>query len=395
MTSAFNSPSATAFRERVQDWFTENLPTGWGTADFDEPADEAEENAFLRGWQRELHRGGWAGLSWPEAYGGQGATLVEQAIFQEERDRVKAPPEIGLVGIQMVGPMLIHHGTEGQKQRYLRPMLTGDEVWAQGFSEPAAGSDLASLTTTAAHSGTAWTITGQKVWTSRASVADQMILLARTDPDEPRHRGISAFVVPMTSSGLTIRPIRQINGSHEFCEVFLDDVAVEDGHLIGEPGDGWNVAITTLMYERVATTRAFEMRRLLRDLIDACRLPGQGGTSPIEDDVIADVLARHFCDAHAAVIGFQRTLLDTVTTGVPGPGASVNKLATTELSQRISATAVSVLGAETLRGVVTPWRGGEVDWALEFVNGLKHTIAAGTSQIQRNIIGDRVLHLPR
>lgn len=392
---SFDDPTAERFRDQVRTWFQQHLPPGWGTSDFDSPTDEREEDLFLRSWQRTLHEGGWAGLSWPREYGGQGASLIAQAIFQEERDHAKAPPEIGLVGIQMVGPMLIHHGTEEQKQRYLPTMLTGEEVWAQGFSEPDAGSDLASLTTRAQLTADGWSISGQKVWTSRATVADQMILLARTHNDRPRHQGISALIVPMDADGLTIRPIRQINGSTEFSEVFLDDVIVAEDHLIGAAGDGWNVAITTLMYERIATTRAFEMRRLLRDLIDACRKPGVQGETPIEDAVIAEALARHVCDAHAAVLGFQRTLLETHASGSPGPGSSVGKLATTELSQRISGTAVSVLEAEVLRGVVAPWRGGSQDWALEFINGLKHTIAAGTSQIQRNIIGDRVLGLPR
>jgi alkylation response protein AidB-like acyl-CoA dehydrogenase len=237
--------------------FAEQLPTGWASDLWDDPVDDAAEIAFLRQWQRRLYEGGWTGLSWPKEFGGVGATLLEQAVFVEERDRAKAPLDVGIVGTQMVGPMLIKHGSPEQKGKYLRRILSGEDLWCQGFSEPSAGSDLAALSTRAEWRQDAWHINGQKVWTSRAQYADLMILLARSEAKSTSHQGITAFIVPMSTPGLAIRPLRQINGSTDFCEVFLDDVVLESESVVGEIGGGWKVAMSTLSFERFATTRAF------------------------------------------------------------------------------------------------------------------------------------------
>jgi alkylation response protein AidB-like acyl-CoA dehydrogenase len=381
----FAEPVVADLRAELRAWFVRELPTGWGTAAYNAPNDEDAELVFLRAWQRKLYDAGWAGITWPTEYGGRGASLLHQAVFVEERDRAKAPLDVGIVGTQMVGPMLIRHGSPEQKERYLRRILTGEDLWCQGFSEPGSGSDLASLRTRAVPAGDdGWLLSGQKVWTSRAHQADLMILLARTEsvPGAP-HRGISAFVVPMDTPGLTVRAIRQVNGSHDFCEVFLDDAFVPADAVVGDVGRGWTIAISTLSFERFATTRAFEMRNLVTELEGY--LDGRAG----------DELARHICDAHAAGLSYQRMVARMAVRGEIGVDASVGKLFSTELGQRIVATAMATGGDDVVSAPVTTWRGGELSWSLEFVNSLKNTIAAGTSQIQRNIIGERVLGLPR
>lgn len=393
--SLLESAAIREFRSRVRHWFEINLPAGWGTEAFERPASLAGEVAFLRDWQRRLFDGGWAGLSWPVDYGGAGATLIEQAVFQAERDRVKAPDELGLIGIGMVGPMLMSHGTAEQKQNYLRPMLTGDDIWCQGFSEPSSGSDLASLQTRATRDGAGWVVNGQKVWTSRATAADLMILLARTDPKAPKHKGISAFIVPMSAAGLDVRPIAQMNGAHDFSEVFFDDVHLNDDALIGEVDHGWDVAVNTLQFERVASTRAFEMRRLVRDLVEQARVARPDAIAPFQDPVARDAIAALAADAVSGVAHFMQTIASMQASGRPEAEASIDKLHTTELSRRISGLAVSLLGPDVLRRPSRPWFGGPVDFTWEFTTGFKHTIAAGTSQIQRDIIGTRVLGLPR
>ncbi len=391
----FGTPEADAFRDEVKAWFTENLPQGWGTPEFVAPQSEEGVNEFLRSWQRTIYGGGWAGLSWPVEYGGRGAGLVEQAIFLEQRDRVKAPPEIGMVSIGMVGPMLLHHGTEEQKHRFLKPMLTGDEVWCQGFSEPGAGSDLAALRTRAERDGDEYIVSGQKVWTSRAAIAEYMILLARTDPYATKHSGISAFAVPMDTHGIEVRPINQVNGMSEFSEVFFDGVRVPCSALIGEENDGWRVAITTLMYERVATTRAFECQRMLSDVLDLARQRGSDGIAPANDPVVMDRIALLFAEVQAARISYFRLVTHVERTGTAGPEASSGKLHTSELTQRISDLGLRVEGVGGLVGRVRPALGEPTSWAFEYTTALKNTIAAGTTQVQRNIIGDRVLGLPR
>ncbi len=385
----FESPDMLRFREALRTWFAEHVPAGWGTSTYVPPTDEPAEIAILRTWQRTLFDGGWAGLSWPRKYGGAGRSLLEQAIFVEERDRIKAPLDVGIVGTQMVGPMLIQHGSDHQKERYLRRILTGDDLWCQGFSEPVAGSDLAGLRTRATFINGRWHLSGQKVWTSRAQYADQMILLARNDPDAPTHHGITSFIVPMSAAGLTIRPLRQINGATEFCEVFLDDVTLGPEMIVGEVGAGWRIALSTLSFERFATTRAFEMRHLAADLVTAVDAAG------LDDTEVLDALTKHVIEAHAACVGYQRMVAGIAARGQVGVEASVGKLVTTELGQRIVGTAMIALPVAVTLAPVEPWYGGPPSWPLEYVNGLKNTIAAGTSQIQRNIIGERVLGLPR
>ncbi|MFI5367143.1 MAG: acyl-CoA dehydrogenase family protein [Candidatus Binatia bacterium] len=249
MDLSFTSQQA-AFRMRLRRWLAEHLPPGWGTDGFLPFGNYEEEVAFLRDWQSKLHRGGWCGLAWPREYGGGGATLVEQAIFNEEMARAQAPEMIGKVGINNVGPTLIAHGTEEQKRRFLPKVLSAEEIWCQLFSEPDAGSDLAGLRTRAEKEGDGYRLTGQKVWTSYAEFSRWAICLARTEADAPKHKGLTYFIVDMHAPGVKIRPVRQMTGSAEFSEVFLDAVYVPRARVIGIENDGWAVAMNTLAHER-------------------------------------------------------------------------------------------------------------------------------------------------
>ena len=242
------SPEEERFRQDLRDWLQQNLPSGWGST-FKMPKGK-ERIEFLRHWQRKLHQGGYLGLSWPKEYGGRGASMIELAIFNEEMAKVEAPGPLNVLGLSMAGPTIIVHGTEEQKKRHLPKILNCDEIWCQGFSEPGSGSDVASIRTRAELRGDEFVVNGQKVWTSLAQIADWCMLLVRTDPDAPKHRGISYILVDMKSPGLTVRPLRQMTGESEFNEVFFEEVRVPRANLVGELNNGWGVALTTLMNER-------------------------------------------------------------------------------------------------------------------------------------------------
>src|SRR5436189_383210 len=261
------------FRDEVRTWLGENHPgpePRSGTEDWVEFATE---------WQRKLHAAGWAGSSWPKEYGGRGATLIEQAIFSEEMARSKAPRPANVLGLVMGGPVVIAHGTEEQKERFLEPILSAEEIWCQGFSEPESGSDLASLKTRAVHENGGWQVTGQKVWTTYAHEAKWCMLLARTDADAPKHKGLTYFICDMEQDGVEVRPLRQITGEAEFNEIFIEGARIPDENLIGGEGNGWMVAITTLMHERagIGAASAIQVRRDLDELIAVVNERGLGG----------------------------------------------------------------------------------------------------------------------
>jgi alkylation response protein AidB-like acyl-CoA dehydrogenase len=384
-----DEPAEAEFRQELRAWLARNLPPAWGTPDWVDPPDRV---AFLKEWSRRLSDGGYVGISWPEEYGGRGLPITFQAITYEELAKADVPEHIGLIGIGMAGPTIIARGTEQQKQTYLRPILTGEEVWCQGFSEPASGSDLASLQTRAERDGDGWVITGQKVWSSYAHVADRCILLARTDPQAPRHRGITYFLVDMHADGVEVRPLRQITGDSEFNEIFLDGVRVPDQDRVGDVNDGWGVAITTLLHERAGA--GFILAGLLetrfRQVVDlARRTPSDGGTA-IQDPVIRDRLARLFADVQALRFTNHRALSAMRHGGVPGAEGSISKLHWSETNQRLTSLALDVLGPEAALGP-----GGRATWQYSQLRSRGNTIEAGTSEILRNIVAERVLGLPR
>jgi alkylation response protein AidB-like acyl-CoA dehydrogenase len=372
------SPAEEAFAAEVRSWLAEHLDA---PPPFTSPE---EEVAWGRRWQATLAAGRWVGIHWPEEYGGRGAPPVHVAIFNTEYARARAPQPVNRVGINLAGPTLLAHGTEAQKQRWLAPILTAEELWCQLFSEPDAGSDLASLRTTATAVDDGWVLNGQKVWTSYARFARWGICLARTNPDAPGAAGLSFVVVDMHDPGVEVRPLVQLTGEAEFNEVFLTDVRVPADHLVGEVDRGWAVAATTLAHER-GTSFPFKEQvvheAFVQELFEqADRL----GT--LDDPHVADELVQAFVELRVLRLHNWRTLSRLARGVEPGPESSLVKLAWTDMTQHLSAAALRVLGpAAPLTG----------PWARQWLWSGAASIAGGTSDIQRNILGERVLGLPR
>src|SRR5204862_7536259 len=329
-----------AFQDEVRAWLEENhpgpTPSGGDQVKFE----------FEREWQHKLHEAGWAGISWPKEYGGRGATLIEQAIFSEEMARSKAPRPANVLGLVMGGPVVIAHGTEEQKERFLEPILSAEEIWCQGFSEPESGSDLTSLKTKAVHENGGWRVTGQKVWTTFAHEAKWCMLLARTDSEAPKHKGLTYFICDMEQDEIEVRPLRQITGEAEFNEIFIEGAQVPDENLIGGEGNGWNVAITTLMHERagLGAASAISIRRELDELI---ALINERGLT--DDPVIRQRIAELKIGVEALRLGSLRALTQQMKVGIPGPEGSVAKWAGATVNQKLTELAVDVLGPEALR----------------------------------------------
>jgi alkylation response protein AidB-like acyl-CoA dehydrogenase len=382
------SPAEEAFRAEARAWLEANVPRGARPR----VEDLAARRAFDLAWQRKMHGAGWAGVSWPREYGGRGASLMEQLIWFEEYARAGAPEiTTTFVGLNHAGPTLIACGSEAQKAYHLPRILGGEVVWCQGFSEPNAGSDLAGLQTRAVIDGDHLVVTGQKIWTSFAHVAEFQELLVRTDPEAPRHKGITWVICPMDSPGIEIRPITTLTGGHDFCEVFYDGVRIPLANVVGKLNDGWRVAMATLSFER-GTAFLSEQVRLARRVEDLVALARRVGA--LDDDEIARRLALASAEVDAMRAMSYRSISLAARTGVPGAEASVIRLFFSELVQRIDVLAMDILGSasvEHIGGVAgTPGR-----WTELYLTGLSQTIGGGTKDIQRNIIGDRFLGLPR
>jgi alkylation response protein AidB-like acyl-CoA dehydrogenase len=366
-----------AFRDEVRSWLEENHPGP-------EPEGEQGKFEFRREWQHKLHEAGWAGISWPKEYGGRGATLIEQAIFSEEMARTKAPPPANVLGLVMGGPVVIAHGTEEQKERFLEPILSAEEIWCQGFSEPESGSDLASLKTKAVKENGGWRATGQKVWTTYAHEAKWCMLVARTDSDAPKHKGLTYFICDMEQDEIEVRPLRQITGEAEFNEIFLEGAYIPDENLVGGEGNGWGVAITTLMHERagLGAASAIQVRRDLDELIALINERGLG-----DDPVIRQRIAELKTGVEALRLGSLRALTQQMKVGIPGPEGSLAKWEWAILNQGLTELAVDVLGPEALQP------GSE--WAYRFLRARANSIEGGTTEVMKNIVAERVLGLPR
>jgi alkylation response protein AidB-like acyl-CoA dehydrogenase len=377
------TPDEQAFRDEVRAWLRANRPS-WA----DEPDRTAGGEGWLerhRAWQRTLHEAGYLGLSWPREYGGRGATLMEQVIFGQEMIEARAPDPINVIGLGMAGPVIIHHGTEAQKRRYLDRILSAEEIWCQGFSEPNAGSDLSALQTRAVDAGDHYLVTGQKVWTTLAHVAKWCLLLTRERQEENPRSGLTYLVVDMEAPGIEVRPLRQITGEAEFNEVFFKETPVPKGQVLGEPGQGWDVAITTLLHERGTLGMALATRAgvTVRELVDLARRSGRGG-----ERLLRQAVAQHYIEARALQLNGYRAVTKVMKAGIPGPEGSIMKLLWSELNQRMQETAVDLLGPA---GQVVD--GGR--WPYGFLRSRANTIEAGTSEILRNILAERVLGLPR
>ena len=382
-----DTPEEAAFRADLRDWFARNLPQDWA----DRPPQVGRySDDEARAWSRKLYDGGYVGLTWPKEYGGGGLPHTLQGVFLEEQARVGAPQHIGLIGLGMAGPTIIAHGTEEQKTRYLEPLLKGEEIWCQGFSEPGSGSDLAGARTRAVLDGDEWVVDGQKVWSSYAHIADFCILVVRTDPDAEKHSGLSYLLVDMKSPGVEVRPLTQITGDPEFNEIFFTDVRVPAGSILGKPGDGWRVAMTTLLHER--GTLGFSLTAALEQAVtQLIKLARETGAD--RDPLTRDRIAGFWVDLQALRFTNYRTLSALQKTGVPGPEGSIAKLHWSETNQALTKLAQEIVGlAGQLDAEGGAWEGF---WTYQQLRSRGNTIEAGTSEILRNIIAERVVGLPR
>ncbi len=390
------TPEQAAFRQELRQWLAAHLPPALCV---DDPTDErvaADRATFERRveWQRTLCKAGWVGVAWPKEYGGRGATLMEQVIYDEECFRARAPVLPGYSGIGMAGPTLIEWGTEAQKRRFLPRILAADDIWCQGFSEPGAGSDLAGLATRAVDAGDHLVVNGQKVWTSGAQYADWIYLLVRTDPAAPRHRGISLLLVDMKTPGITVRPLVLMNGHQHFNEVFFVDVAVPKANLVGPLHQGWKVAMTTLMYERKAGGGRGHEAQVAR-LGALARRVRRDGAPAWDSPLVRQRFAQLVIDTALLRYTRLRNLTRQLRGEPPGPEGSILKLFGSELGVRVADFAGELLGPHALVNRPTDEVPDAPRWYNRVVSARQYTIAGGTSEIQRNIIGERVLGLPK
>jgi len=373
-----DSAEEAAFRGHLRAWIAANLPAslrGQGT--------RTEQLEPLRKWSAALSKAGYVGLTWPQEYGGGGGSHALDAILLQELARADAPQHVGAIGLGMAGPTIMVHGTEAQKSQHLRPILDAEEIWCQGFSEPGAGSDLASVRTRSELRGDTFVVNGQKVWSSYAHIADWCILVTLSDPAAPRYHGLTYMLVDMHSKGVEVRPLRQITGEADFNEIFLTEVEVPRANVLGEIGEGWQVAMTTLLHERA--TLGFALTGLLDANVQGLlRLAGE---HPGEANELLGEIAREWIQLQALQLTAYRSLGELDRTGMPGPEGSAIKLAWSESNQRVTKLARFLLGEE---GVVD-----DGFWNYQQLRSRGNTIEAGTSEILRNIIAERVLGLPR
>jgi alkylation response protein AidB-like acyl-CoA dehydrogenase len=371
------SPNEQAFRDELRGWLAQNQPG-------DEPTGDEASFEFRVAWQKQLHAAGYAGVSWPEQFGGRGATLIEQAIYGEEMARAKAPPTANLLGLVMGGPVVIAHGSEEQKQRYLEPILSAEEIWCQGFSEPESGSDLASLKTRAVKCDGGWSVTGQKVWTTLAHVSKWCMLVARTDQNAPKHKGLTYFLMDMAQDAVQIRPLHQITGEAEFNELFMEDAYIPDENVLGGVGNGWAVAITTLMHERagLGASAAASVKIALGQLIELAKERGVAG-----DPIVRQRIASLLIEAEALRLNAWRGLTAIMKTGIPGPEGSLPKLQWSAVNQGLTELAVAIQGEDGMAK--------DSEWNYRFLRARANSIEGGTTEILKNIIAERVLGLPK
>ncbi|WP_214413026.1 acyl-CoA dehydrogenase family protein [Sphaerisporangium fuscum] len=378
------------FREEVRAWLEANLTGEFaGARGLGGPGREHEGHELRVAWERRLGAAGWTCLGWPEEYGGRDASLSDQVAFHEEYARANAPARVGHIGEGLIGPTILEYGTEEQKRRFLPPIRSGEELWCQGYSEPEAGSDLAGVQTRAVLQGGEWVVTGQKVWTSLAHVADWCFVLARTEPGSERHRGLSYLLVPMRQPGVEVRPIMQLTGTGEFNEVFFDGARTAAANVLGASGEGWRVAMATLGYERGASTLGQQIgfRRELQTVIDTARRTGAA-----DDPVLRDRLVRAWLELEIMRFNALRTMT-SLSAGEPGPEVSIAKLYWSEWHRRLGELAQAAQGREGLVARGEPYDLNDLQRLYLFSRA--DTIYAGSSEIQRNIIAERTLGLPK
>jgi alkylation response protein AidB-like acyl-CoA dehydrogenase len=377
------SPAEESFRDEVREWLSANNPGR-------EPAGDEAAFQFRRDWQQRVNDGGWAGVSWPKEYGGRGATLVEQAIFNEEVVRARTPQVANVLGLAMGGPTVIAHGTEEQRKRYLPPILSAEEIWCQGFSEPDSGSDLASVKTRAVRQGDEWVVTGQKVWTTFAHHAKWCMLVARTDSDAPKHKGLTYFLMDMDQDAVQVRPLVQITGEAEFNELFIEEARIPHENIVGGEGNGWMVALTTLMHERATLAFGLQVSAqiALGELIaHAKESRALNGTVASEDPLVRQRLAQLLIEADVLRLNAYRGLSAIMKHGIPGPEGSLGKWHWSEVNQSMTELAMDIAGP---RAMLT-----QDEWTYRFLRARANSIEGGTTEILKNIVAERVLGLPR
>ena len=384
-----------AFRVLLRDWFETEFPrfqSQW-IGDID-----ANDLVWRRAWEDHVSQAGWAGLGWPLAHGGKAWPLTRQAIFHEEQARIGAPLGVNIIGHGILAPTLIHFASEAQKKRYLPGILSNRDIWCQGYSEPSAGSDLASLKTRAVRDGDHYVLNGHKIWTSFAHIADYCFVLARTDPTSERHKGISFLLVDMKSPGVRVEPIRQITGEADFNEVFFEDVKVPLDALVGEENGGWRLAMAAASFER-GTYFIPRQVRFSQELEALKRLAAntlRDGRPALESAHLRRAIARLAVDSHVLKLKSYRALTHALRGGPPGPEGSSTKLHWSESHQKLLGLAVEVLGERALAG---PEPGGHDPqasaWVRDYLWSRAETILAGTSEVQRNILAEQVLGMPK
>ncbi len=388
------APEDEAFRAEIRKFVAAELPAGWGEAAYNDREDAPQEiGVASRAFQRKLSAKGWLTLAWPKEYGGLAAGAMQQLVYNEEMSALRAPG-FGGMGVAMVGPTLMMHGTPDQRERFLGRIARSEMHWCQGFSEPGSGSDLASLQTRAVQDGDDFVVNGQKIWTSGAERADYCILLARTDPEAPKHRGISYFLMDMKSPGITITPLTNMLNSAAFNSMFLDNVRIPRANLVGEVNRGWYVATTTLDFERSGIQRIVFAETLLRDVICHAKQPREGGRL-IDDTLVRHRLAELQIEFTVGRILAYRVAWMQGQGLVPNAEASIAKLYSTELQSRFSIAALGVLRSGGLLSRHSPHAPLAGRMAAYYLAATSYTIAAGTSEVQRNIIAQRGLGLPR
>jgi alkylation response protein AidB-like acyl-CoA dehydrogenase len=390
------SAAELAFAEEARGWLEANVPRAWRRDHCWTRADDPAWYDLARDWQRMLYEGGWAAIAWPREHGGRGATVIERWLFEEQLDLVGAPRPPAASYVDLIGPAILRHGTAAQRERFIRPLISGEELWCQGFSEPGAGSDLGALRTRGERDGDSFVVTGQKVWTSHAEVADWCFLLCRTEPTQPKHRGISLLLVDMKNPGITVRPLEQMTGDHEFCEVFFEGVRVPANLMVGEPGAGWQIAMGILAHERGPVwTFTFQrkIRRSLAALVETARRHPAGALALGTPDVRQRLAQAHIEVEILRLVGY-RSLTRLLRTGAPGVESSIEKILGSETDQRLQELAMDVYGPAALLG---DGRHAVEDGARRraYLYSRSETIMGGTSEIQRNVIAQRILGLPR
>ena len=391
------TPDQQTFRREVRAWLEANVPGDLRGRGFAASRGERHHVDRMRDWQRTLHKAGYVGMDWPPEYGGRGASIVEQVIFYEEMARAQSPQPVNRGGLSMLGPTLMKHGTPVQRARHLGKILTAEEIWCQGFSEPNAGSDLANLQTRAVLDGDWCVLNGQKVWTSMAHVADWGFFLVRTDAAAPKHKGITFLLVDMKTPGITIRPLRQITGEAEFNEVFLENVRVPAANAVGKINEGWSVALTTLAYERDVLTfiRHISLRTALERLVALTKRTMKNGHPAAQDPVLRQKIASLLIAERCLQLNGYRSLTRILQGGAPGPEGSTAKLFWSQVDQDLAEVATEAIGPYAQIAAPSPWAPDEGQWQFYVLLARGSGIRAGTSEILRNILGERVLGLPK